>query len=376
MPERRSNGGPSLLDRAYDWHDRLVANPRFQAFAQTFWLTRPIARRRAKELFDLAGGFIHSQVLLACVRLRLLDMVRAEPLPAEILCARAGLPPEAGRRLLEAAVGLRLLRRRGGALGLGTLGAALLGNPAALAMIEHHPLLYDDLADPVAAFSRGRGGGSLARYWGYAEAATPGELPEARTGPYTELMAASQPLVARQVLDAYPLGRHRTLLDVGGGGGAFLAAVRERAPQLGLMLFDLPAVAAKARAVLPEAGAGAVAIHEGDFTRDPLPRGADVISLVRIAHDHDDAVVLGLLRAIRAALPEDGTLLLAEPMAGTPGLGTLDAYFAVYLHALGTGRLRSAAELTDLLAQAGFGPVRRVRTAMPLLTGLLVATAH
>ena len=35
-----------------------------------FPLTRPIARRRARELFDLVAGFVYSQVLLACVRLR------------------------------------------------------------------------------------------------------------------------------------------------------------------------------------------------------------------------------------------------------------------------------------------------------------------
>ena len=41
-------------------------------------------------------------------------------------------------------------------------------------------------------------------------------------------MAASQPLVAQEVLDAYPLARHRCLLDVGGGDGAFLAAAAAR----------------------------------------------------------------------------------------------------------------------------------------------------
>jgi len=33
-------------------------------------------------------------------------------------------------------------------------------------------------------------------------------------------MSASQPLVAQEVLDAYPLHGHRCLLDVGGGRGA------------------------------------------------------------------------------------------------------------------------------------------------------------
>ncbi len=378
VPPPRAADPPrgGLLDRLLAWHDRWVADPRFQAFAQTFRLTRPIARRHAKALFDLSGGFIHSQVLLACVRLRLFELLRAGPLPAEAVALRLNLPLDGAQRLLEAATGLGLLRRRRGAFGLGTLGAALLGNPAAVAMIEHHPLLYDDLADPVAAFAGGRGAGRLARYWAYGDAADPGALHAERTGPYTDLMAASQPLVARQVLEAYDVRRHRELMDVGGGSGAFLAAAGAAAPSLRLALFDLPSVGERARDRLAQAGLGArLTVHGGDFTRDLLPRGADLISLVRIVHDHDDAVALHLLRAVRDALAPGGTLLLAEPMAGQPGLGTLDAYFAVYLHALGSGRLRHAAELTEMLTRAGFRSVRPVRTGMPLLTRLLVANA-
>ena len=68
------------------------------------------------------------------------------------------------------------------------------------------------------------------------------------------LMAASQPLIAQEVLNSYPIHRHRCLLDVGGGEGVFLAAVAARAPPLRLMLLDLPAVAERARARLADAG--------------------------------------------------------------------------------------------------------------------------
>ena len=56
-------------------------------------------------------------------------------------------------------------------------------------------------------------------------------------------MTASQPLVADEILDAYPLSRHRCLLDVGGGEGAFVTRAAERTPALRCILFDLPAVA-------------------------------------------------------------------------------------------------------------------------------------
>ena len=69
------------------WRDRLSASPGFRRWAGGFWPTRFVARRRAGELFDLAAGFVYSQVLKACVELDLFrilaegppEQVRADP---------------------------------------------------------------------------------------------------------------------------------------------------------------------------------------------------------------------------------------------------------------------------------------------------------
>jgi demethylspheroidene O-methyltransferase len=92
-------------------------------------------------------------------------------------------------------------------------------------------------------------------------------------------------------------------------------------------------------------------------------------------HDHDDGPALALLKVARAALPPGGTLLLAEPMAGTPGAEPIgDAYFGFYLLAMGSGRPRTKPELAAMLAEAGFSRVREPRTRRPMLVRLLVAT--
>ena len=74
--------------------DRLLASPGFQRTAAAFPLTRPIARRRARALFDLCAGFVYSQVLLACVRLRLFDILAEGPQTVAALSVR--LVPVAG----------------------------------------------------------------------------------------------------------------------------------------------------------------------------------------------------------------------------------------------------------------------------------------
>ena len=164
------------------------------------------------------------------------------------------------------------------------------------------------------------------------------------------------------------------MLDVGGGKGAWIRALGQAHPGLSLQLFDLPPVAALAREHLAEAGLShRVAVHGGSFAHDPLPAGADLITLLRVAHDHPDHVVRALLSAIHDALPPGGTLLLAEPMAEAGERpATADAYFHFYLLAMGAGRLRTPQELARLMVEAGFVCIELVPGAMPLHARILV----
>ncbi|HSQ72525.1 MAG TPA: methyltransferase, partial [Rubrivivax sp.] len=319
--------------------------------------------------------FVYSQVLLACVRLKLFEVLAAGPQTAADLAARLGLGTANLERLRTAAAALDLVElRTGGRWGLGALGAPLVGNEAVTAMVEHHAVLYDDLQDPLALL-RGQGPPpALSRYWAYATADTPGQLPPDEVNEYSALMSASQPLVAEEVLDAYPVAHHRCLLDVGGGQGRFLAAAARRAPGLRLMLFDLPGVVPVAREAFAAQGlSDRTQVFGGDFTRDALPAGADLVSLIRVIYDHPDTRALAILRAVFHALPPGGTLLLAEPMAGAPGAPRMgDAYFGIYLLAMRGGRARTAAELTALLYEAGFERVRERPTPIPLQVGVIV----
>ena len=379
------------LERYLDWRNALLADPAFHRRARRNPLLRLVARRRARAMFDLCSGFVYSQVLSACVELELFERLRTRPLATDEVARATGLDAEAAAALLRSATSLKLVQQRPGERwSLGIHGAAFLANPGVRTMVEHHAFLYRDLADPVALL-RGEADETLiSMFWDYAGARRMSFRPDADgrgTAPYTALMSASQAMIAEQIVDVYPLAQHQRLLDVGGGDGTFLRSVATAAPDLDLVLFDLPPVAAAARerfaaarTATPDAAAGAtgrgVECVGGDAFEDALPTGADAISLVRVVHDHDDDRALLLLTRCREALPAGGTLLLAEPMARERvGDRATDAYFGMYLQAMGRGRPRTPAELQDLLERAGFRRVRDVRTPMPMLTSLLVARA-
>lgn len=338
-----------------------------------------MARRRARALFDLCAGFVYTQVLTAAVRVELFDAVAHAPLTVADIAARTRLPLGAATRLVRAAAALDLLEARGGGrFGLGPLGAALRGNPGVAAMIAHHAVLYRDLADPVALL-RGESAPGLADYWPYA-AAEPeraATLGDEDVAAYSRLMAASQPFIAAEALAAYPFGRHRRILDVGGGEGAFALALADHAPQAQITVFDLPAVAARAAARFADSPhAARLEAVGGDFRADPLPGGADLITLVRVLHDHEDERVMALLRAARAAIAPGGRIAVIEPMADAGGAKPVgDAYFGFYLMAMGSGRARRPSEIVALLQQAGFRAARRRRARMPLIASVVEAQA-
>jgi len=375
----------SWTDRYLAVRDRWLSNPKFQRWAAAFPLTRPTARKRARALFDVCAGFVYSQILFACVRLKLFDILADGPLGAADLASRLNVPLDSTLRLLEAAVSLQLVDRRpGDRFGLGSLGAALVGNPAVGAMVEHHSLLYADLHDPVGLLRGELQQTELAKYWQYSAGNRPesgrpdraqSERRDGRAADYSALMSNSQPLVSGEILDAYSLHKHRCLLDVGGGEGGFLIEAGKRHKHLRLQLFDLPPVAQRARQRFASLGLGErTEAHGGSFLTDPLPQGADVISLVRVVHDHDDDAAMTLLRSAHQALPPKGTLLLAEPMAGTPGAGPVgDAYFGFYLLAMGSGRPRTPQTLRRMLQLSGFESSHLVATRQPLQSRLIVA---
>ncbi len=340
-----------------------LSNPGFHRFAWAFPPFRLISRNRAQSLFGLVTGFTFSQLIAAGVEIGLFRALHVGPLTATDVGRLSDLSPQAATDLLEGLSSIGMVERLGGGrYALGVHGAAFVADPGLDAMVRHNQLFYADLADPLALL-RARGGGRVAAYWPYAQG-----RPEGAVDAYSELMAASQPAVAEAVLSAFDFAGVSVLMDVGGGEGAFVEAVHKAHPGLGLMLFDLPQVAERARARV-----GAFArVHGGEAPVDPLPEGADCISLVRVVHDHDDETILALFARIHAALPVGGRILIAEPMAGPNGAGPLgDVYFRLYMRAMGKGRPRTPAELMAMLKSCGFNDLRQVETRNPFAAQLV-----
>jgi demethylspheroidene O-methyltransferase len=336
-------------------------------------IARWFARRDGRDIFEIVQGFVASQVLMALVELRVLDQL-AEGAKSPLQLAHAlSLDPERLVVFLRAAAALGILKvARGDRYSLSRKGAALRGVPGLREMILHHRALYRDLEAPVE-FLRDGTGTELSRFWPYVF--DPQNVDADQVARYSTLMAQSQRLVAEDTLRQVRLDDVDHLVDVGGGSGTFLSHVAQHYATPKLTLFDLPETRSAASEFLEECGQSErVTCVSGSFKSDPLPTGADSISLIRVLYDHDDETVRNLLSKAFDALAPGGRLIVSEPMSGGIHPDPItDVYFAVYTLAMGTGKTRSFEEISDLLEDAGFISVSHPKPLRSYITSVVTA---
>jgi hypothetical protein len=161
------------------------------------------------------------------------------------------------------------------------------------------------------------------------------------------------------LLAAYDFGRFATVVDVGGGRGAFLRAVLDANPAMRGILFDQPHVVAGA--VVGER----CEVVGGSFF-EAVPDGADAYLLKAILHDWEDDDALAILARCRAAIPGHGALLVVERDLGAPNEDA-DAKLADLNMLVGPGgRERTREEFAALFAAGGFELVDATPSAIGL----------
>lgn len=167
------------------------------------------------------------------------------------------------------------------------------------------------------------------------------------------------------IVAAYSFSGFGLVADIGGGRGSTLAAILQANPSLRGILLDLPQVVAHP-APLEKAGvADRCEVMGGDMLQG-VPAGADAYVVKRVLMDWGDEQAARILRNCADAMPEDGKLLVVEmvlPSGNEPSPGKAFDLLMLLVHA--GARIRTKAELGDLLVAAGLRLTRVIPTASP-----------
>jgi hypothetical protein len=162
---------------------------------------------------------------------------------------------------------------------------------------------------------------------------------------------------------AYDFSGIRTLVDVGGGHGAFIAAILSAYPTMHGILFDLPHVVAGAEPTLKAAAVATRCETIGGSFLEAAPGGGDAYLLSKVIHDWGDDGAAVILRNCRQVMVVHSRLLLVEavvPPGNTPHPGKLSDINMLVINT--GGRERTEAEFRALLNATGFTLTRIVPT--------------
>ena len=172
--------------------------------------------------------------------------------------------------------------------------------------------------------------------------------------------------VTQAILAVYDFSTFGKIVDIGGGQGAFLAAVLGKSPAALGVLFDAAPVIADATR-LTEAGlAGRSEQVAGNFF-EAVPAGGDLYTMKMILHDWNDEECHAILSNIRKVIAPSGKVLIVETVLGGTGP---DAPFKNFLDlnmlVMTGGRERTEAGYRALLERAGFKLNRVIPTQSPV----------
>ena len=341
---------------------------------QAWWMgLGEAATTDATAIHALGLGFMAARTLHVALEFELFTTLSGEPRSLAQVARTVGLAERAASRLLHACAALGLVRVEAGAYANTPVSEKYLvrGRPT---FIGGYVKLFDD----VAYHRWGQMGEALRRNGPVEELDHPYryfdtevEEAEAFLGAQHEGSASLGYALARR----FDFSPFRCLLDLGGGAGTYSIEILKRYPHLKAIIFDFPPVCAMAERALQEAGlSGRATTVGGDYERDALPAGADVVLWSGNLHASSPQRCREILTKLRGLLPEHGAVLIHDYLLDDAGDGPLiPALLALHMTLVSEhGQVYSGAELRELLGEAGFADID-IRPFLPGHSGLVSA---
>jgi len=314
-------------------------------------------------VIELIEAFRRSKAMFAAVSLGIFDILERKPADATTLASELHVKADPLERLLDACVGLNLLRKRGASYenepvastylrrdSERTLAGYILYSNDVLFRLWAH--IEDAIGEGTPRWKQAFGidGGIFDHFFRTEEAKET----------FVQGMHGLGLLTSPKVVEAFDLARFRRMADLGGATGHLAIAACQRYPDLRAVVFDLPQVIGAARAYASRSPVASqrVEVMAGDFFADELP-DADLFALGRILHDWPEEKIRALLTKIYSRLPAGGGVLLAEKLLREDKSGPISAHLQSLNMLMCTqGKERTLSEYRRLFEDAGFGDVQ------------------
>jgi SAM-dependent methyltransferase len=304
----------------------------------------------------LAVAYWASRCLHVVAELGVADKLGDEPQTAESLARAIGAQPQALHRVLRSLANHGIFVHDGERFAHNaesrTLRSDARGSMRSLARMMGMKVHWDAYRELDAAVRTGQA--SIEKVTASGLFSYLREHPE-EGRIFDEAMEGKSSMAIATVPQAYDFSAYKTIGDIGGGLGHLLYAVLEKAPHATGVLFELPDVAARARA----RNVPRVSYVGGDFFKDPIP-ACDLYMMMTVLHDWSDAQSEAILRNLRAGAPPKAKLLLIEGIVDPNARDDIVLDVDIEMLVMTTGRERTRVEWESVLARGGFRLTRIV----------------
>jgi O-methyltransferase. len=166
-----------------------------------------------------------------------------------------------------------------------------------------------------------------------------------------------------------------SVLDIGGGSGAYSMEFVSNKPEIEATVFDLPGVVPITKRFINKEGfSDKIKTHTGDYTTDDLPKGFDLVFLSAVIHSNSLEINQDLIKKCYGSLNKNGRIVIQDwIMKNDRTQPTSGAIFAINM-LVGTeaGDCFTEQEVTGMLNGAGFKNISRTEFE----TGLSQMIAH
>jgi hypothetical protein len=308
-----------------------------------------------RPLWDIIMGIYGYQAVLLCHDLKLFPLLAAKPGTLAEIAAALQIAPRPAQALLQVCRTLGLVKVEEETFSLTPVaedyllesGPAYFGGFFDYTLAHRTVLSFDSLKKAVLT--------NTAQVYGGAEIYRSHQEQVELARAFTGMMHSHSTAPAQVWPEKIDLAGIRTMLDIGGGSGVHSIGAARRWPELGVVLFDLPAVCEVAQEYFAGQGLQARSrTQSGDMWQDPFPP-ADLHFYSDIFHDFSYERCRFLTQKSFASLEPGGRIIIHEMLYNGDKTGPFTvAGYDVSMLLWTEGQQFSGAELSAMLGAAGF----------------------
>ena len=309
-----------------------------------------------EKIRQLAMSFQQSRILLTAIELDLFSAIDGHLVTSKDAAEKIGTDERATDRLMNALAAMGYLRKTKSKFYNTQHSADYLvkGKPGFMAGLNHSANLWYNWTTLTGAVKKGtcvkeNPGGRDEQHWESFIAAMHNR-------------ANSQSKILNYMLD---LSNIKTVLDVGGGSGAFSMGFIRANPNIIATVFDLPPVIPIAKRYVAEAGlADSFNYLQGDYHKDSFVGKYDMVFLSAVVHINSFEENKALSKKCVDALNEGGQIIIQDFVMDDdrtkPSTGTI--FSLNMLVGTESGDTYTEKEITSWLTDAGISKCERKDT--------------